>query len=161
MPEDRVHPGWALAGVTSLSRWNHSTGRRCLELWVVFVCFGWGNRSEPPHRRMFSRKINMSVRPLLFMSKSLHRDWANKKRGCDRVSCQANQSDAISMTTNLLSPCFVLPAAVPGKEGVCGQVCDFLFVWQHGSYFSSYFILDRIGSSNHDHKIKMYWCFIR
>lgn len=158
MPGDRVHPGRAPAGVTSLSRWIHSTGRR----FASSLCALDGATGVSHHSsRMFCRKINMSVRPLLFTSKSLHRDWANKKRGSDRVSCQANQSDAISMTTNLLSPCFVLPAAVPGKEGVCGQVCDFLFVWQHGSYFSSYFILDRIGSSNHDHKIKMFWCFIR
>lgn len=161
MPEETVHPAWAPAGVTSLSRCNCSTGRRCSEVQSVFVCFGWGKGTRRHSSRMFSRKTNMSVCLLLFRPQSLRRDWANKKRRCDKVSCQANESDVILTGTDLLSSCFVLPAAAPGNESVCGQVCDFLFVWQQGSYFSSYFILDRTGSSNHDHKIKMYWCLIR
>lgn len=56
MPEDRVHSGWAPAGVTSLSRWNHSTGRRCLEVWIIFVCFGWGNRIEAPQQQNVQQK---------------------------------------------------------------------------------------------------------
>lgn len=56
MPEHRVHPGWAPAGVTSLSWCNLPTGRRCSEVWIIFVCFGWGDRSEAPQQQNFQQK---------------------------------------------------------------------------------------------------------